>query len=286
MAMGVNQPEHKATQTTQTIKLPSPTAWPIVMAFGVSLLFAGLVTTASVSLLGGILFVAAAAGWFTDILPHEKHEEVRVEEEVIDIQTARGRVERLPLAPELARAYLPLEIYPVSAGVKGGLAGGVAMAALACLYGIIRQRSLWYPVNLLAATVYAQGLKLHSESLNAFHLDSFALATLIHLIVSLLAGLLYGAMLPMLPRHPVVLGGLVAPAVWTAVLYNVMGILNPLLNARVDWKWFLASQVAFGIVAGLVVMRHARVPTGQAIPFALRAGVEAPGIAHKRHGGG
>lgn len=283
--MGVSQPEHKAAQTTQTITLPSPTAWPIVMAFGVTLLFAGLVTTASLSILGGILFVAAAAGWFTDILPHEKHEEVPLEEEAIAIRTSRERVERLPLAPELARAYLPLEIYPVSAGVKGGLAGGAAMAALACLYGLIRQHSLWYPVNLLAATVYAQGLKLHSESLNAFHLESFALATLIHLIVSLLAGLLYGAMLPMLPRHPIVLGGLVAPAVWTAVLYNVMGILNPLLNARVDWTWFLASQVAFGIVAGWIVMRHARVPTGQAIPFALRAGVEAPGIAHKPHGG-
>ena len=285
MAMGVNPLEHEATQTKQTITLPSPTAWPIVMAFGVTLLFAGLVTTASLSILGGILFVAAAAGWFTDILPHEKHEEVPVEEEAIDIQTSRESVQRLTLAPELARAYLPLEIYPVSAGVKGGLAGGVAMAALACLYGIIRQHSLWYPINLLAGTVYAQGLKLHSESLNAFHLDSFALATLIHLIVSLLAGLLYGAMLPMLSRHPVVLGGIVAPMVWTALLYNVMGILNPLLNARVDWTWFLASQVAFGIVAGLIVMRHARVPTGQVMPFALRAGIEAPGIEHKRRGG-
>jgi len=32
---------------------------------------------------------------------------------------------------ELRRAFLPLEIYPVSAGIKGGLAGGVAMALTA-----------------------------------------------------------------------------------------------------------------------------------------------------------
>src|ERR1700674_5522703 len=49
------------------------------------------------------------------------------------------------------RAYLPLEIYPISAGVKGGLAGSVAMAVVAMLYGLISQHSIWYPINLLAA---------------------------------------------------------------------------------------------------------------------------------------
>ena len=46
------------------------------------------------------------------------------------------------------RAWLPLKIYPISAGVKGGLAGGVAMALLAMLYGLIVYRSIWYPINL------------------------------------------------------------------------------------------------------------------------------------------
>jgi hypothetical protein len=279
--MSFEHPPHESSKTPETIVLPAPTAWPIVMAFGTALLFAGLVTTASVSILGAILFVAGAVGWFTDILPHEKHEVVRVEAETITIQTSRMQVQRLPVAPELARAYLPLETYPVSAGVKGGLAGGVAMAVLAGLYGIIRQHSLWYPINLLAATIYAQGLRLSQESLHTFHFDSFAMACVIHLIVSLLVGLLYGAMLPMFPRRPIVLGGLVAPIVWTALLYNVMGILNPMLNERVDWKWFFASQVAFGIVAGLIVVRQERVQIGQVAPFAVRAGIEAPGIEQK-----
>ena len=43
-----------------TVELPAPTAWPIVLAFGLTLLFAGLVTSPAVSLLGAILAVAAA----------------------------------------------------------------------------------------------------------------------------------------------------------------------------------------------------------------------------------
>ena len=46
---------------------------------------------------------------------------------------------------DLHRARLPLEIYPISAGVKGGLAGSVAMAVLAMLYGVVGQHSIWYP---------------------------------------------------------------------------------------------------------------------------------------------
>ena len=54
-------------------------------------------------------------------------------------------VMRLPVAQQVQRAWLPLKIYPISAGVKGGLAGGVAMALLAMLYGLIFYRSIWYP---------------------------------------------------------------------------------------------------------------------------------------------
>src|ERR1700730_5961741 len=178
-----------------TVKLPAPTAWPIILAFGITLLFAGLLTSASVSILGAILFITGCVGWFRDVLPQEKEETVEVREEAPLISTSRREVERLSVAPELSRALLPLETYPVSAGIKGGLAGSVAMAVLACLYGILKQGSIWYPINLLAATAYTQSLQFQTESLNSFHLDSLFLATGIHLLTSLLVGLLYGAML-------------------------------------------------------------------------------------------
>jgi hypothetical protein len=263
-----------------TINLPAPTAWPIILAFGITLLMAGLVTSLSVSVLGAILALTGCIGWFRDVLPHEKEERIGVKAELTVVSTPRREVERL--APDLSRALLPLETYTVSAGIKGGLAGSVAMALLACLYGFIKQGSIWYPVNLLAATTYAQSLQFGATSLGAFHLDSFSLAVVIHLITSLLVGLLYGAMLPMFPRRPILLGGVIAPILWTGLLYNILGVINPLLNERIDWPWFIASQFAFGIVAGLVVMRQERVRTRQFVPFLMRAGIEAPGMMEEK----
>jgi hypothetical protein len=265
-----------------TIKLPAPTAWPIVFAFGITLLLAGLLTSPSVSILGAILAVTGCIGWFQDVLPHEKEETVEVKAEVSVITTPRREVERLPVAPELPRALLPLETYPVSAGLKGGLAGSVAMAVLACLYGVLKQHSIWYPINLLAATIYGQSLQLTPATLNAFHLGSFVVASFIHLLTSLLVGLLYGAMLPMFPRRPILLGGVIAPILWTGLLHSVLDLINPLLNQHIDWPWFVASQFAFGIVAGLVVVRQQRVRIRQFVPFLMRAGFEGPGITKEK----
>jgi len=69
--------------------------------------------------------------------------------------------------------------------------------------------------------------------------------------------------------------------IWGA-LYSMLGLVNPVLQSRIDWLWFTASQVAFGIVAGLVVVRQTRRPTRENVAFALRAGVEAPGILPPR----
>jgi hypothetical protein len=98
-------------------------------------------------------------------------------------------------------------------------------------------------------------------------------------------GLLYGAMLPMFARRPILLGGLIAPVLWSGLLYSIMGILNPVLGSHIDWIWFMASQFAFGIVAGLVVVRQLRVRTLENMPFALRAGIEAPGMMLPRGNG-
>jgi hypothetical protein len=267
------------------IEMPARTAWPLVLAFGFVLVFAGLLTSASVSVLGALLAVAGCVGWFREVLPHEHEESVPVIGEDLPVTTERSVIERLPVTGELVRAWLPLETYPVTAGLKGGLAGSVVMAALACGYGLLKVGSIWYPINLLAAVVYAQSLKLGLTQLNSFHADSFVLALLLHGLVSALVGLLYGAMLPMLSRRPILLAGVLAPVLWSGLLYSMLGILNPLLESHIDWFWFTASQVAFGIVAGLVVVRHSRVPTRENLPFALRAGIEAPGTIATRGSG-
>jgi hypothetical protein len=264
------------------IEVPASTAWPIVLAFGFTLVFAGLLTSVSVSVLGAVLGVAGCVGWFREVFPREHEETVRIVVADLPVTTKRGVVERLPIAPDLVRAWLPVETYPISAGVKGGLAGSVAMAALACLYGLLKTGSIWYPINLLAAVVYAPSEVPPVAQLNSFHAGLFFIAVVLHLATSILVGLLYGAMLPMFARRPMVLGGLIAPALWSGLLYSILGLLNPVLESHIDWAWFMASQVAFGVVAGIVVMRQSRVMTRENVPFALRAGIEAPGTMAPR----
>jgi hypothetical protein len=281
--------DHKeqSTRAPSEIEVPARTAWPLVLAFGFTLLFAGLLTSASVSVLGGVLAIAGCVGWFREVFPHEHEEVVPIISGEISITTERRVVDRLPIAADQVRAWLPVETYPISAGLKGGIAGGVAMAVIACIYGLISQGSIWYPINLLAAVVYSrqEAQSLTPEWLNSFHPWIFFIAVILHVIGSTLVGLLYGAMLPMFARRPIILGGLIVPVLWSGLLHSTMDLLNPVLGSHIHWVWFIASQVAFGVVAGLVVVRQERVRTRENMPFLMRAGVEAPGTM-PTHGDG
>jgi len=285
MAISATEHLNESTRTAREIEVPAPTAWPFLLALGAALLFAGLVTSTSVSCLGALLSVAGCVGWFREVFPHEHEEAVPVLPEDLRLTTDRRVVERLPVLPDQVRAWLPVRTYPVSAGVKGGLAGSIAMALLACAYGVLKVGSIWYPINLLAAVVYRESLRLGPAQLYSFHADAFAIAFVLHGIVSIFVGMLYGAMLPMFPRRPILLGGFIAPALWSGLLYTILGLLNPLLASHIDWLWFMASQVAFGIVAGLVVVRQPSFPTRENVSFAIRAGIEAPGTMPRRESG-
>jgi hypothetical protein len=274
----------ETSREPSSVELPAPTVWPIVFALGLTLLFAGLLTSVSVSLVGAVLSLAASIGWFRDVLPQERHEIVPVETEVVETRGVPVEVARMRIDPEIKRTRIPVEIYPYSAGIKGGLAGSVAMAFLACLYGLVSHGSIWYPINLLASIVYAESTRLPMAYLMAFHPALLVVATLMHIVASMLVGLLYGVMLPMFPRRPILLGGLIAPLMWSGLLYTSLGVINPLMDKLIDWKSFVASQIGFGIAAGLVVVRQQRIRTRQFLPFAVRAGIEAPGIMKEKGG--
>jgi len=279
MSADVQQP---ATDRGATrIEVPASTAWPVILAFGLTLLFAGLTTGALVSAVGAVLSLAGVFGWFREVLPRESCEVVHVVPEEAVASTTRREVAQLETARQVRRAWLPVQIYPVSAGIKGGLAGGAVMALLAILYGVISRYGVWYPINLLSAGFFPGAKAESAADLARFQPAAFVIAFVIHLAGSLLVGVLYGALLPMLPRHPVLLGGLFAPLVWSGLLHSIIGIVNPVLNQHVDWPWFVLSQIGFGVVAGIVVSRQARIDVWQKLPLVLRAGIEASGLAHE-----
>jgi hypothetical protein len=156
------------------------------------------------------------------------------------------------------------------------------MAIVALAYGVISQHSLWYPVNLLSAVAMPGMAQANLSELRAFSVTALILAIVAHGLISVLAGLLYAVILPMLPGRHVLWGGLVAPLLWTGGLWAVLGVINPILNARVDWTWFVVSQIAFGLATGYAVSRAQPVATMQTWPLAARAGVRASGVRGPR----
>jgi len=269
---------HKQGDAPQTpiVELPAPTVWPMVLALGLSLVIAGMVTNVAISLLGLVLAVPAMVGWFLQVLPVEQHQPVPVAAGPIEVVSARSSVARLPIGP-MHRKILPVETYTIRAGIKGGIAGGIAMSGPAMLFGLIRYHSIWYPINLLAAGGFVSWAGQSNAFLAEFHLRGLLAAIAIHGTASVLVGLLYGAMLPMYPRMPILTAGFVAPFLWTGLVYSILGIVSPILDQRIDWLWFTLSQCAFGLVAGFVVNLDVRVRTPQfrALPFAIRAGLHA-----------
>ena len=278
--------EQQQEQVPGNVTLPAPTAWPFVTAFGLALLAAGLVTQAVISVVGLVLAVRGAVGWFRDVLPVEQHELVRVrppEQRARPIAPAPYAVEHLKPGVAGHRVRIPAEIHPYSSGIKGGIAGGVAMAIVACLYGVIARRSIWYPINLLAAAAVPSLAEADLPQLTAFNGTGFIVALISHGVFSILVGLLFAVLLPMLPsRRAAFWGSLISPLLWSALIWATLRLINPALNARIDWVWFIASQVAFGMTTGYVVHHSKMVETMQTWPLAARAGIEAPGVMSER----
>jgi hypothetical protein len=272
----INDP-HSSDVSDEVVQLPTPTAWPLVLAVGLTLAFLGLVTNAGFSILGAVLIVAGCFGWFGQVWPHAQHIAVPVKVQKFKYTTVRTKVARIEIDAS-HRARLPVHTPSVMAGVKGGIAGGAAMIFPALLYGLIRYHSIWYAVNLLGGAGVAGWTNPTLTEILHFRLSALITATIIHAAGSLLIGLLYGAMLPMLPRHPILLGGIIAPVLWTGVIHSALPLINPFLAERIDWPWFVISQITFGLVAGWVVSHQIDIRTEQFLPFAARMGLETPGM--------
>ena len=278
-----NQPEREPE--ARMIEVPASSPWPLVTAFGLALLFAGLVTSLAVSVVGMVVILSGAIGWFRDVFPESRVEFVELEAPAPIVARSTRRVDHLLPGAEGHRVYIPVEVHPYTAGLLGGIVGGAGMAIIACLYGVIAQGSLWYPINLLAAAALPSLANAGVEELRVFHFSGFVVALISHGAISLLVGLLYAAILPMMPsRFTAFWGSFLAPILWTALVASTLKLINPALNSRIAWGWFIASQVAFGLITGYVVAHSKTVETAQSWPLAARFGLEAPGVLGKNEG--
>lgn len=270
-------------QHGDSVHLPAGTAWPLVLAFGCTLLLGGILLGLPISILGFVLAVFACVGWFRQLYPHEHIEHIHVEVQPIEVETTRPAVDRYQLSEPLPVTMDPAA-NPIAAGFKAAVLGGIVMAIVAILYSLVVHHSFWYAINLLGGAGTANWINPTTADISAFHIQGLIIASVLHVVLMLLVGLIYGAILPMLPRLALLLGGIVAPVIWTGIVHSALGLMDPTFDLRVSWPWFLASQIAFGLVATWVIMRDESYRRTRKLPLAIRAGMEIPGIMHENTG--
>ena len=245
----------EAASRPEGIEMPRPTAAPMILAVGMILLAAGAVLGVALSVVGAMIFIVGLGTWIGQLLPgrghfHEKRVEPAQRAQVI--AGAPGTVEQLLAGMPGYRMRLPLHVHPISAGIRGGLLGGLLMPVPALLWGVLKGHGIWYPVNLLAGMVM---VGVNVAELEEFRLSHLLVGIVIHAVTSVVAGLMYGVLLPMLPAipNPMAWAGLLMPLLWTALSFGLMAIVNPVMNRDVSWPWFIASQFVFGVVMAAVV---------------------------------
>ena len=211
------------------VEMPLATAWPIVLAVGISLLGAGFVLSPVISIVGAVLFVFGLGGWIGQLLPGQGHmHEPMVEPSLRALPVAGKPGTVAQLGPGMVgyRFQLPVKIHPISAGVKGGIVGGLLMPIPALIYGVISGHGIWFPINLLAGMVVPGISGATRAELDQFHLGALVLGICIHATLSVGFGLLFGVIsptLPPIPGGPLVAGGVIMPLLWSGPLLWVDG---------------------------------------------------------------
>jgi len=245
--------------------MPRPTAAPLVLALGMAILAAGVPLGAGFFVVGAVVLVAGVSIWIAQLLPGQGHVHESLAEAARRPQAvtgAPGGVQRLQQGMPGYRLRLPADVHPISAGIKGGIAGGLVMPVPALLWSLLSGHGLWYPVNLLAGMVLPGVGKMDVPELEQVHASLLLVAVVIHVTLSVVLGLIYGVLLPTLPSvpPPIAWGGLLMPIVWTGASYLAMKVVNPALPGKVSWPWFILSQFIFGIAMPAVVLGAKRLP--------------------------
>src|SRR3989304_1824754 len=185
--------------------MPKPTAAPLVLAVGIVLTAMGVATSLAFLPVGGVIFVVGLGMWIRQLLPGRGHELEPLVDPALRPQPvlpAGSEVERLERGMPGYRLRLPVKVHPVSAGIKGGLVGGLVMPLPAVAYGHFSGHGIWWPVNLLAGMVLPGVDAMNIVELEQYNTTLLVTGAVIHVFVSLIMGLMYGVLMPPPPRIP------------------------------------------------------------------------------------
>jgi hypothetical protein len=255
MATEPHSTKHEPTHEHGAVEMPEPTVAPLVLALGMAMFAAGVLMGPAFLIIGGLVLLYGLGMWISNLLPGRGHTHeplVAPEHRPQPVKRAIGGVQELRPGMAGYRVRVPEKLHPISAGIKGGLAGGAVLPIPAFLWAILTGHSIVYPINLLAGMMMPG---MGDVDLEQFNFTLFLSGAAIHVITSVILGMLYGVLLPTLPAIPQAMawGALLAPILWTGATFVLMGMANPKLREGVSWPWFILSQFIYGIVMTLIV---------------------------------
>jgi len=81
---------------------------------------------------------------------------------------------------------------------------------------------------------------------------------------------------------PILLGGVIAPVLWSGLLHSILEAVDPVLNQRIDWVLVCPFPDRIWRRRRIVVSGKCVYRTWQHVPFGVRAGIEAAGASRPK----
>jgi len=149
-------------------------------------------------------------------------------------------------------------IYSLRDGLIAGAVAGLAMTVTMAIWGAITGNGIWYPVNLIAATVMTSLQTAPIEELRTFMPVAALVGTLIHFVISVALGLVFDLLLPTLPGHPMVWALIIGPLLWIAAEFAILPILNERMGEAIAPQTFIVAHIIYSVVMGYIILRSQR----------------------------
>ena len=148
-----------------------------------------------------------------------------------------------------SQAVYPEWVYPYSAGIFGGLIGGLGVALVGLGYGVY-SGNVWLPVNVVAATVLRNLQSQSADALGQFAPSALIAGLLIHALMSTALGLMFAFILPALPGRPLYWGPVIGPLLWVGGYVAALPLVNPVMVRNLEIISFTIANILFGILLG------------------------------------
>ncbi|HEX8682497.1 MAG TPA: hypothetical protein VF707_09310 [Ardenticatenaceae bacterium] len=177
---------------------------------------------------------------------------------------ARNSIPFMQRAPigEIGIPVASDNLYSHRVGIMGGLVAGGLMALVMAAWGVWSGNSIWYPVNLIAATLLPSLQAALPETVAQFSLSGLLVGTALHLTISTVLGLVFVLLLPTLPGSMGLWALVIGPLLWAGAQFALLPVVNSQVEPLVYEPTFAVAHLAYSLTLGWWLARASKSPVG------------------------